>query len=332
MSFVLATVMLVALTAYALGAGADFGGGVWDLLATGPRAGEQRRLIEQAIGPIWEANHVWLILVVVLLFIGFPPAYAAASVALHVPLTLMLLGMVLRGSAFVFRHYSAGEKGDDARAQLRWGRVFAIASTITPIFLGVVMGAVTAGIRFTGGGVPEAGFFGAWLSAFPFAVGLFALALFAFLAAVYLTNECDGALREDFRARALVAGATVGLMALLCVLAVGARAPEFRRALTGSWWSWPLQIATGAVATLALASLWVRRFAAARILAAVQVALILAGWGAAQRPYLIAPAITIDSAAAPPGTLAALLWALAVGAVTLFPSLIWLYRVFKRRA
>ena len=330
MSTLLATVMLAALTVYALGAGADFGGGVWDLLAAGPRAGKQRALIEQAIGPIWEANHVWLILVVVLLFAGFPTAYAAASVALHVPLTLMLLGMVLRGSAFVFRHYSAGENVDDARAQLRWGRVFAVASTITPIFLGVVMGAVTAGIRFSGG-VPEAGFFGAWLGAFPFAVGLFALTLFAFLAAVYLTNECEGALREDFRARALGAGVAVGVMALACVLAVGARAPEFRRALTGSWWSWPLQLATAAVAVGALASLWVRHFAAARILAALQVVLILAGWGAAQRPYLIAPAFTIESAAAPPATLAALLWALGVGSVTLFPSLAWLYRVFKRR-
>jgi cytochrome bd ubiquinol oxidase subunit II len=327
LSEMLATVMLVALTAYALGAGADFGGGVWDLLASGPRAGEQRRLIEQAIGPIWEANHVWLILVVVLLFSAFPSAYAAASIALHVPLTLMLLGIVLRGSAFVFRHYSAD---GDARAQMLWGRVFAVASTITPIFLGVVMGAVTAGIRFSGG-VPEAGFFGAWLGAFPFAVGLFALTLFAFLAAVYLTNECEGSLREDFRLRALVSGATVGAVALACVLAVGARAPEFRRALTGSWWSWPLQIAAGAAAVGALVSLWVRRFAAARILAAVQVALILAGWGAAQRPYLIAPDFTVESAAAPPRVLAALLWALAAGAVTLFPSLVWLYRVFKKR-
>ena len=125
-----ALVMLGALVFYALGAGADFGGGVWDLLVTGPRAAEQRRLIERAIGPIWEANHVWLILVVVLLFSAFPPAYAAASVALHVPLTLLLFGVVLRGSAFVFRHYSA----DDAVAQHRWGRLFAIASTDTAHF------------------------------------------------------------------------------------------------------------------------------------------------------------------------------------------------------
>jgi cytochrome d ubiquinol oxidase subunit II len=321
----LAVVMLIALIFYALGAGADFGGGVWDLLATGSRAGEQRRLIERAIGPIWEANHVWLILAIVLLFSAFPPAYAAASIALHVPLTLLLVGIVLRGSAFVFRHYSP----DDAVAQLRWGRVFAVASTITPIFLGVTMGAVTAGIRFENG-IPERGFF-AWLDWFPFCVGFFALALFAFLAAVYLTNESDGELREDFRQRAIAAGIAVGVFALLSALTVGARAPAFRGALTQSWWSWPLQIATGLCAVGAFATLWVRRFAAARVLAALQVALILAGWGAAQRPYLIAPEFTIANTAAPEATLRAITWALAIGAVTLFPSLAYLYRVFKRR-
>jgi len=328
MSDVLALIMLGSLVFYALGAGADFGGGVWDLLATGPRAGEQRRLIEDAIGPIWEANHVWLILVVVLLFSAFPPAYAAASVALHVPLTLMLIGIVLRGSAFVFRHYAAPKS---------WGRVFAVASTITPVFLGVTLGAVTAGIRFDGAddaarvvGVPSGGFF-AWVGVFPFCVGLFALALFAFLAAVYLANECDGELREDFRRRALLAGATVGVTALATALTVGGHAPTFRAALTGSWWSWPLQISTGLVAVGALGAIWVRHFAAARLLAAAQVALILVGWGAAQRPYLLPPHFTIAGSAAPESTLHALFWALLIGAITLFPSLIWLYRVFKRR-
>jgi cytochrome bd ubiquinol oxidase subunit II len=320
MSDVLAFIMLGSLIFYALGAGADFGGGVWDLLATGPRAGEQRRLIERAIGPIWEANHVWLILVVVLLFAAFPPAYAAASVALHVPLTLMLIGIVLRGSAFVFRHYAAPKS---------WGRVFAVASTITPVFLGVTMGAVTAGVPFDGG-VPAGGFF-AWVGAFPFCVGLFALALFAFLAAVYLTNECDGELREDFRRRGFGAAAAVGVTALATALTVGAHAPAFRQALTHSWWSWPLQIATGFAAVAAIAAIWVRHFAAARLLAALQVALILVGWGAAQRPYLLPPHFTIAGSAAPDATLRALFWALLIGALTLFPSLIWLYRVFKRR-
>jgi cytochrome d ubiquinol oxidase subunit II len=320
MALAVAAVMLAALLAYALGAGADFGGGVWDLFATGPRAGEQRALIEEVIGPIWEANHVWLILVVVLLFSAFPSAYALASITLHVPLTIMLIGVVLRGSAFVFRHHSTHSD----RAQRSWGRVFAVASTVTPVFLGVVMGAVTAGVR------PDGGFF-QWVAWFPFAVGAFALSLFAFLAAVYLTNECEGALREDFRVRALVAGVAVGVTAWACVLTVGGQAPAFRRALFGAPWSLPLQLAGGAVALGALAALWRRRFALARGLAVAQVVLILVGWALAQRPYLIAPTLTIADAAAPEPVLRALLWALALGAITLFPSLWWLYRVFGRR-
>src|SRR5205823_5563773 len=195
-----AAVMLVSLIAYCVLAGADFGGGVWDLLATGPRAERQRRLADDAIAPVWEANHVWLILIVVLLFTGFPPAFAAASIALHVPLTLMLLGIVLRGSAWAFRRYGR-------RALTRWSRVFAISSAVTPVFLGMCLGAVTgSGIRLVGG-VPEEGFFRSWLAPFPFAVGLLALALFAFLAAVYLALEApEGPLREDFRLRAILSG------------------------------------------------------------------------------------------------------------------------------
>ena len=132
-----------ALILYTLTAGADFGGGVWDLLARGPRAADQRRVIAEAIAPIWEANHVWLILVVVLLFVCFPAAFAAISTALHIPLTLMLVGVVLRGSAFTFRAYDP-KPGAGAR---RWSQVFAIASLITPITLGVTLGAVSGGFE-----------------------------------------------------------------------------------------------------------------------------------------------------------------------------------------
>src|SRR5512132_2447517 len=121
--------ILGSLVLYALFGGADFGGGVWDLLASGPRRAEQRALIERAIGPIWEANHVWLILVVVLLFAAFPPAFAAISIALHVPLTLFLVGVVFRGSAFTFRAYD--DRGD--HRQKRWGLLFSLASVASPI-------------------------------------------------------------------------------------------------------------------------------------------------------------------------------------------------------
>src|SRR5689334_12972730 len=141
LAYVLAGTVLVALTAYALLGGADFGGGVWDLFAAGPRRDRQRALIAHAIGPIWEANHVWLILAIVLLFTCFPPAFALLGTVLHLPLTLMLAGIVLRGSAFAFRSFDT----ERARAQQQWGRLFAVASLITPIVLGVAIGAVATG-------------------------------------------------------------------------------------------------------------------------------------------------------------------------------------------
>jgi cytochrome d ubiquinol oxidase subunit II len=151
----IAGAIMVSLTLYALGGGADFGGGVWDLLARGPRAARQRELIAHAIGPIWEANHVWLILVVVLLFVCFPVAWAAISTSLHVPLTLLLVGIVLRGAAFTFRSY--GDE-DEAGAQ-RWGRVFAGASVVSPVMLGTCVGAIAGGgLRVGPDGVVRSGF------------------------------------------------------------------------------------------------------------------------------------------------------------------------------
>jgi cytochrome d ubiquinol oxidase subunit II len=344
-----AAVMLAALVLYALTGGADFGGGVWDLLAFGPRAAAQRRLVERAIAPIWEANHVWLILLVVLLFTAFPRVFAAASIALHVPLTALLIGIVLRGGAFAFRQY--GPPHPDYRR--RWGRVFALASAVTPVVLGVVVGAVTSGDLRLVGGVPVGGFFASWVGVFPLSVGFLTLSLFAFLAAVYLAHDAsrlarpavavaDGAgelapvlaraLTEDFRRRALIAGAALGPAALAAALTAGPGTLHFRSALLGSPWSWPLQIVTGGVALGAFAALWRRRFALARGLAAAQAALILAGWGLAQQPYLLPPDLTIRGAAAPARTLELLLAALAAGSVLLFPSLAWLYSVFFRPA
>jgi cytochrome bd-type quinol oxidase subunit 2 len=156
----LAGVILVSLTIYALGAGADFGGGVWDLFATGARRGAQRHTIARAMGPIWEANHVWLILAVVLLFAGFPVAFAALGTALHIPLSLLLIGIVLRGSAFTFRTYD-----DPARtAQRRWGRLFAIASLVPPVMLGVCVGAVASGSMRVRDGRVVTDFVSQWLA------------------------------------------------------------------------------------------------------------------------------------------------------------------------
>ncbi len=329
-----AGIALVALTAYVLLGGADFGGGVWDLLASGPRKRDQRALIAEAIGPIWEANHVWLILVIVVLFTCFPVAFARLTIGLHVPLSLMLIGIVLRGSAFTFRsHYGHdGEHEDAAGTSQYWGRVFASASVATPVMLGLCVSALAAGTLRPPG---RAGFYDSyiapWLTPFGVGVGLLTLALFAFLAAVYLTVEArEPALREDFRRRALGAAGAVFVAAFGTLGLALLGAPLMGRGLTGAPWGPALHLATGAVAVAAIWALWSRRFRLARLAAAAQVSLILWGWALAQYPYLIPPDLTIRAAAAPRITLVLSLWVLGLGALVLFPSLIYLFRVFKR--
>lgn len=326
LELLLGGVMLVSLTFYVLLAGADYGGGVWDLLASGPRVKGQRELIAKAIAPIWEANHVWLILVVVVLFTAFPKAYALISTSLHVALLLLLLGIVLRGSAFIFR------TDDTTPGQAKWqsGRIFAVASLGTPILLGVVVGAISSGSSDTPREHETLAYFFTWAAPFPFAVGLFALVLFALLAAVYLTLETDDtALQDDFRRRAIVCEVLAALVALAVFLLSERDAPAIREQLANSWWAWPLQAATALAAFGTLAALWARRFQLARFCAAGQVVLILWGWALAQYPYLVRPDLTIHNGGAPPATMRALLWALASGVVLLFPSYWYLFHVFK---
>ena len=320
---IIAGVMVASLVLYALLGGADYGGGVWDLFAFGPRARAQRTLIADAISPVWEANHVWLILVVVVLFTAFPPAFATIATALHIPITLLLIGIVLRGTAFTFRTYDV--QRDDV--QRRWSLLFSIASIITPILLGTTLGAIASGtIRSEG----VTSFFRSWMAPFPFAVGFFALALFAFLAAVYLTVEArERELQEDFRTRALLAGVAVGLLALTVFILAKTGAPTVRAGISRSWWALGLHLFTAISAIGAFVTLWTRRYRVARVCAAAQVTLILLGWAFAQFPNLVEPDITITSAAAPQITLELLLGALAAGAILLFPSYYYLFRIFK---
>src|SRR5262245_31694825 len=170
-ALLLGSVIVFALIAYVLLGGADYGGGVWDLLASGPSAEEQRAAIARAIGPIWEANHVWLILVVVVLFSAFPAAFARVSTHLHIPLVLALLGIILRGSAFMFRAYGPLE----VHFHRRWGLVFAIASLATPILLGVVVGAITEGRIDPHAQGFVALYLAPWLTPFAWAVGALTL-------------------------------------------------------------------------------------------------------------------------------------------------------------
>lgn len=325
---VLAAVLLGSLVLYALSGGADFGGGMWDLLATGPRRRRQREAIEEAIAPIWEANHVWLVLVLTVLFTAFPRAFAAVMTALHIPLTLALLGIVLRGSAFAFRRY---DRRDDATHR-RWSTLFGVSSMLTPFFLGLSLGGLASGEIRVAGGQVLTGFLAGWTSPFALGCGLFAQVLFAFLAATYLTvdTEGEGALQGDFRRRALAAGLALAPVAALVLALARDGAPVIYRGLTGGWG--PAVVAAAVVcAAGALAALAARRFRWARAAAIGQVSLILIGWGLAQYPYLVVPDLTVTGARTASATLGLLVWALAAGAVLLFPSFLYLYWVFKRR-
>jgi cytochrome bd ubiquinol oxidase subunit II len=321
MEITLAGSMLISLTIYVLTGGADYGGGVWDLLAKGPRGRQQSDLIAHAIGPIWEANHVWLILVIVILFTAFPNTFAIITTFLHIPLTLMLIGIVLRGSAFAFRTYASEELRN------RWGFIFATTSVITPVLLGICIGAISAG------NIPRSittfreTFIQPWVGLFPFCVGILALALFAQLAAVYLTLETSKEpLIEDFRKRALWASVSVIILCALTYLVAAKGAPSLFIALHLSGW----QIKFGA-ATLAagnLLALWKRNYPIARFCSAGEAILILWGWAFAQFPFLVAPLTTIADAA-PAATLRLILICLVAGVIVLFPSFYYLFRVFK---
>jgi cytochrome bd ubiquinol oxidase subunit II len=328
LELMVAIFILLSLIIYALLGGADFGGGMWNLLAFGPRAQSQREAIASAIAPIWEANHVWLILIIVLLFTGFPPAFAAMMTALNIPMTAMLLGIVLRGAMFIFVQYDAKE----GAMRRRWNTTFGVASFLTPFFQGVTMGALTTGhIRVEQGRVLT-GFFAGWLTPFALACGVFALGLFAFLAATYMTIDTRGKpeLQNDFRLRALWSGVALGPIAWVVFETSKQGAPDMYHGLT-RWWE-PLLLAwTSVCAITALAALWWRRFAVARVAAIGQVTLILVGWALAQYPNLITPDVTVHNAAAPERTLRLLVAALGFGALLLLPSLAYLFHLFKNR-
>jgi cytochrome bd ubiquinol oxidase subunit II len=326
---VIAVVLLAAIVIYALSGGADFGSGVWDLLATGPRARAQRDALADAIAPIWEANHVWMILVVVVVFSAFPRAFAAIMTALNIPLTMVLIGIVLRGSAFVFRKYAART----VAAHRGWGLVFGASSMLTPFLLGVCLGALGSGEIRVGEGGLTSGFFAGWTRPFAIGCGLYAQGLFAFLAATYMTHETAAGpeLSDDFRRRALFSGIALAPAALIVFLLARSGAPVLFSATTRPWA--PILLgATSICAVGALVALWKRRPGVARLAAAGQVALILTGWGLAQYPYLVVPDMTFSNSASPAQTLRLLTIALAAGVVILVPSFLWLFRVFKGRA
>ena len=309
-----AIVALVAVALYAIFGGADFGGGVWDVIATGPRRAEQRDVIAHTIGPVWETNHVWLIFLIVTLFTCFPPAFAALSIGLYAPLTFVLVGIILRGAAYAFRAQGPGA----ALLSQVWGNLFGVASVVAPFFFGTAVGGLTVGKY-------------AWTSPFALVIGLLAVALCAQLAAVFLTLETTGALREDFRRRAIAATIALAGIGAAALLVARSTSPGTIAALSRAQSLPGIGIAM-ALGFVVLGALFAHRFVIARAATALETVAILAGWYASQAPFIIPGDMTVAAASAPDATLRAFLWLTAGGSVLLIPSLVLLFRVFKSEA
>ena len=321
-----AAVMFAGIALYALLAGADFGAGFWDLLAGGAERGRApRALIEESIGPVWEANHVWLIFVLVTLWTAFPAAFAPIMSTLYIPLTLAAIGIILRGAAFAFRKASA-----TLPLRRLFGVTFASSSVLTPFMLGAVVGGIASGrvpAREQTGDVLRS-----WLNLTSMLGGVMAVVVCAFLAAVYLTADAERRDRPElvraFRRRAVASAVVAGAVALAGVVVLKHDAPDLFHGLTHR--GAPLiGLSAGAgVATLVL--LGRSEYALARVSAALAVVAVLFGWAAAQYPYMLEPGLRISDAAGAHATLVAILVVLGAGALVLVPALVWLFVLMQR--
>ena len=326
----------VSLFLYCLLGGADFGAGVLELFLGKSRRQAQRAIIDKAMGPVWEANHMWLILMVVILFMGFPAVYTRVSINLHIPLTAMLIGIIARGTSFTFRHYDA-VKG---KSQRTYTAFFVFSSVWTPFCLGVVMGALVPGALDPAATDYVSAYVSAyvtpWLRPFTLALGLFTVCLFTFVAAVYLVGECpdndDLELRRSFVKKAQVASfAAIASGWVVFASAQAEGVPLLAEFLDFGW-----ATAFMGLATVCFAVLWVALdrdwIWTARAMIGAQVALILAGWLRVQYPVLVhmpKEDYTFFNAHAPAATLNQLGGALLIGSLFILPALLYLFLVFK---
>jgi cytochrome d ubiquinol oxidase subunit II len=323
MAEAVAAILFAGVVVYAVFGGADYGCGLWDLTAGGDRQGAPiRAQIDRSLGPVWEANHVWLIFVLVFLWSGFPPAFAAVMTTLAVPFALAGLGIVFRGGAFVFRKSSATV----AQARLH-GVVFSVASVVTPFFLGAIAGAVAGGRVPLGGGDPLT----SWTGPLSLVGGALAVLTCSFLAATLLASDAakagDADLAAAFGRRALLSGAVTGAVAVAAALTIESSAPELADGLHGR--AAPLILVSALGGLAALVDLWAGRWSRARLGAAVAVAAVVAGWGVAQYPAVLVGVADIDDVAGAPATLAALVVVFGLAAVLVLPALLWLYRLVQ---
>jgi cytochrome bd ubiquinol oxidase subunit II len=327
LTYTIMMILWLSLIAYAVLGGADFGGGVWNFFASGALAERQRRLIGQTLGPVWEANHVWLIFLIVGLFTAFPSAFSTLSTALFVPFTLALLGIVLRGSAFVFQTHAA----PTIPMQKVWERIFSIASTITPFLFGAAAAAIASGQVHVQGGHVQFDLLRGWTTPFALTIGALALSLCALLAALNLLveaqNSNDTELTEIFRRRAMITGAITLVLDIVAFTLSPSEAPLLWNGMLAH--ALPLVIVTGLIGLCAAAMLFLRRYRLARILSMTVTAFIFGSWGLSQFPYLVPVDVTINNAASPSSTLLALLIGTNIGMALLLPSLWFLFHVFR---
>ncbi len=326
-------IITLSLLAYALLGGADFGGGFWDLVAGwgGRRAARhdpegQRRLIAASLGPVWEANHVWLIFVIVCVFSSFPTAFGTIATSLELPLGLALVGIALRGAAYVYRAYGGGAALPDQW----WGRIFAGASVLTPFMFGV-SGAALA----TGDLGPRSTPTEPFQSAFALTAGVLAVVVTAFLAAVYLCHnaaqqQATAHLVPVFRRKAMAMAVAAGAVALVLLLFFYRDAPVVAARFTDR--SIPIAALSAASGIGSLLVLWREYYVLARATAAVAVAGVVGGWVAAQYPDLLVGVYTATQAAAAPQSVNAMLVAMGFGMAVVLPSFYLLLKVFSRPA
>jgi cytochrome bd ubiquinol oxidase subunit II len=320
-------ILLAAVTLYGILGGADFGGGLWDLLAGGDRRGHApRRLIDESITPVWEANHVWLVFALVIFWTAFPDAFAAVMTAAALPLWLAVGGIVLRGAGFAFRKEVSG-----LALQRAFGAVFAFSSLLTPFFMGTVIGAVAAG------SIPadaSHASMAAWTSPTSLLIGFLFVGACGYLAAVYLVGEAgrrgDRRMQGYFTRRALAAGAATGALSLTTLLELHGPAPALQHNLTGR--ALPLVILAGVTGLAVLALLAAGRPRGIRVLAALGVAAVVWGWGVAQYPALLpGTAVTLSNAGAPHSTLVALIVLFIAVVVLIGPSFALLFSLHGRQ-
>jgi cytochrome d ubiquinol oxidase subunit II len=309
--------MLVGIAAYVVLAGADFGSPFWVLTARGKRAEQVREQTHNSMAPVWEANHVWLIFVLVVCWTAYPEVFASIFSTLWIPLILACLGIIMRAVGYVVGGYAK-------RSWVTW--LATIASFVTPFMLGAVIGAVVSGRVPVGNAQGDV--ISSWLNPTSLTIGFVAVTLCAYLAAVYLAADADrksdSELADAFRKRGLAAGTVTGVVAAAGVLVLREDSTLVYEGLTSGLGLVDLAIsAVAGVGTIAL--LAARRFGLARYMAAAAVITIVAGWAIAQSPYILPPDLTVSEAAASDEVLIALLVAIALGLLILVPSLMLLY-------